>query len=130
MGEEVLEEWGVGEFLVQKCEIGIGGIHYHVFSDTLNGKQIADRLEKYIEKLAKERGWKRYDHVFSVDWKDNKKLRSQVGIYVPKRGGFPPVGYRLHINIFDREFKEQDLNDILLELTKERDKHRKTKLAV
>ena len=49
MGEEVLEEWGVGEFLVQKCEIGIGGIHYHVFSDTLNGRQIADRLEKYID---------------------------------------------------------------------------------
>lgn len=128
MGEEVLEEWGVGEFLVQKCDIGRGGnLHYHVFSDALNGKQIADRLEKYIDKLAEERGWKKYNYIFSVDWKDNEKKRSQVGIYVPKRFSYE---YRLHINIFDREFTEQDLNDILLELTKERDKHRKTKPAV
>ena len=127
MAEEVLEEWDIGEFGMQKCDEEVGGnLHYHVSSSTLNGKQIADRLEEYIDKLAKERGWIKDKHRSSVDWKD-KEMRSQVGLYAPKRSS---QGYRLHINVFDIEFTEQDLNDILLELTKERDKHRKTKLAV
>lgn len=126
MTEEILEEWEAGEFGVQKCELGIGNVHYHVFSDNLNGKQIAERLEKHIDKMAEERGWEKEEHLFSVDWRDISRKRSQVGIYCPKRWNY---SYRLHVNIMDRAFKERDLQDILVEITKERDRHRKIKYA-